>query len=34
LATSNVDTRWLAPIWTVLPSGSSPPPSSKTDRGW
>ena len=26
-ATSNADMRWLAPTWTALPSGSSPPPS-------
>src|SRR5438034_3775749 len=26
-ATSNADTRWLAPIWTALPSSSSPPPN-------
>ena len=32
LATSNVDTRWLAPIWTVLLSSSSPPPSLQPGR--
>ena len=25
-ATSSADTRWLAPTWPALPSGSSPPP--------
>jgi hypothetical protein len=32
-ATSNADMRWLAPIWTALPSNSSPPPNPSTRKG-
>ena len=31
-ATSSADMRWLAPTWTALPSGSSPPPSLEPRR--
>ncbi len=32
-ATSSADMRWLAPTWTALPSGSSPPPSLQPGKG-
>ena len=31
-ATSSADMRWLALTWTILPSGSSPPPSFQLGR--